>query len=148
MLVAALGTAIVCVWQNEFAKNPHSDTCLSSGPHLGPSVRLRAQARRWWKDTGWLSEGGCGAGLRPTMEQRRASWSHWPNFRISNTTLDVCEKKGVHGCVSVVLCPLTGHKTWPGIVSGSLFSLVYRVCIQIRVVNKVCPYALLYPYSP
>lgn len=37
------------------------------------------------------------------MEQRRAPWSHWPNFSPRNTILLVCEKRGAWVCVCVCL---------------------------------------------
>ena len=134
---------------------PQSDMCLNPGPRLGPSVRLQTQARRWWKDTGSLSEGGWGAGLGPTTEQRRTPWSHWPNFRRRNTTQYVCEKRGAWVRICGLWFFILLQATRPGL--GRVWLLVPLSVLSLfksgwscstECAHKCCYDPLLQPWSP
>lgn len=76
-----------------------------------------------------LPQVGCGAGLRPSMGQRRAPWSHWPNFRPRNTTLFMSEKRGAWVRIKACLWFFVlsqALKTWSGLCLAPC--LVPRVC--------------------
>lgn len=93
-------------WLYKTAWITYLEMCLSWACQPGPDVG--------YKDTLSLSEGGCGTGLRPTVEQRRTPWSHSPKFSHSNTTLYVCEKRGASLCIRVSQALFLHRETGPG----------------------------------
>lgn len=119
-------------WPRILSRNP-AIRCVSFSSCPGPRVWPKGGG----KTLGRCLKGGCGSGLRPTMEQRRAPWSHWPNFRPRNTTLLMCEKRGAWMCVRGNP-PRHRPQDLVWIMSVSLFSSVQFTVSVFRFGSSCC----------